>query len=178
MKQFLSEQEYEALKPGIKAGTTVIQIPRSIARDFFIKVSNDSVKTTTGSSLLYKKLLVWTGVVIPLVLLIVCAGFVIEDFGWASALFIPLIGILWTVIAGLTGDRGSFLIGNLLLIACLLLASLLDRSYGIPLLLISLSLWCHRSIFFLAEYWLKSLLEHSYAAFDMLVEHIEIEKPD
>ena len=80
------------------------------------------------------------------------------DSGWAATVMVPLLGIFWTIIAGLTGDQGSFLQGTLAMIAGAVLAAILPTEYAIPLALIIVSLWVQRNIFFIAEYFLLHLI--------------------
>ncbi|MCB1647164.1 MAG: hypothetical protein KDI36_17010 [Pseudomonadales bacterium] len=176
MSEFLTETEFLELQPELQAGKARLCIPRSISRDFFIRVSNSSVENTTGHSLRLKKFVIWTGVAIPPLMFIACAAHVINEFAWTATLLIPLLGIFWTIVTGLTGDRGNFLAGTVAMLLAVGIASLLPQAYAVILLLISLSLWLHRCVFFLAQHWLVQLLAQSYPAFDMLVEHIEIQR--
>ena len=124
-----------------------------------------------------QKLVIWAGIVVSAALLVVCCAEVIFYFGWFAAFGVPLVGMFWTVIAGLTGDQGTWLHGAIGLVVGLALAAILESAYGIPLALFVISLWLHRTNYGLAQRWLTQLISSSYGAFDMLVEHIEIDDP-
>jgi hypothetical protein len=177
MNRYLNEEEFEGLRRRIEAGKASVSIPRGISRQFFTRVDNASIRSTTGRSLIAQKLVIWTGITVSAALLVVCCAAVIFYFGWFASLGVPLVGMFWTVIAGLTGDQGTWLHGAIGLVVGLCLAAILEIGYGVPLALFVVSLWLHRSNYGLAQRWLTQLISTSYGAFDMLVEHIEIDDP-
>jgi hypothetical protein len=174
MQHFINEAEFEALQPQLKAGTARISVPRAVARDFYLRVPNHSIRATAGQSELGTKFLVWVGIISAILLMLLCAAVIIWHFGWTAAFIVPLTGIFWTIVAGLTGDKGSFIRGTLALIPAGLLASLLPLNFAEPLVLLSCSLWIHRAVYLFAEWRLLKLVSSSFAAFDMLIEHLEI----
>ena len=174
MQNFINEQEYIDLLPRLQARQAHLVVPRQVARNFFLRNSNQAIKQATGQSALVSKLIIWIGVITAPLLFLIAAIYFIMDSGWAATVMVPLLGIFWTIIAGLTGDQGSFLQGTLAMIAGAVLAAILPTEYAIPLALIIVSLWVQRNIFFIAEYFLLHLISQSFAAFDMLIEHIEI----
>ena len=174
MQNFINEQEYIDLLPRLQARQAHLVVPRQVARNFFLRTSNHAIKQATGQSALVSKLIIWIGVITAPLLFLIAAIYYIMDSGWAATVMVPLLGIFWTIIAGLTGDQGSFLQGTLAMIAGAVLAAILPTEYAIPLALIIVSLWVQRNIFFIAEYFLLHLISQSFAAFDMLIEHIEI----
>ncbi|MEJ6593526.1 MAG: hypothetical protein QNL99_16225 [SAR86 cluster bacterium] len=174
MQNFINEQEYIDLLPRLQARQAHLVVPRQVARNFFLRTSNHAIKQATGQSALVSKLIIWIGVITAPLLFLIAAIYFIMDSGWAATVMVPLLGIFWTIIAGLTGDQGSFLQGTLAMIAGAVLAAILPTEYAIPLALIIVSLWVQRNIFFIAEYFLLHLISQSFAAFDMLIEHIEI----
>ena len=174
MQHFISEQEYISLLPRLQAGQAQLVVPRQVARNFFLRTSNHAIKQATGQSALISKLIIWIGVITAPLLFLIAAIYFIIDSGWAATIMVPLLGIFWTIIAGLTGDKGSFLKGTLASIAGAILAAVLPAEYATPLVLIVVSLWVQRNIFFIAEYFLLRMISQSFAAFDMLIEHIEI----
>ena len=174
MQNFINEQEYIDLLPRLQARQAHLVVPRQVARNFFLRTSNHAIKQATGQSALVSKLIIWIGVITAPLLFLIAAIYYIMDSGWAATVMVPLLGIFWTIIAGLTGDQGSFLQGTLAMIAGAVLAAILPTEYAIPLALIIVSLWVQRNIFFIAEYFLLHLIGQSFAAFDMLIEHIEI----
>ena len=174
MQNFINEQEYIDLLSRLQAGQAHLVVPRQVARDFFLRTSNHAIKHATGQSALISKSIIWIGVITAPLLFLIAAIYFIIDSGWAATIMVPLLGIFWTIIAGLTGDKGSFLQGTLAIIAGAILAAVLPAEYAIPLALIIVSLWVQRNIFFNAEYFLLRMISQSFAAFDMLIEHIEI----
>lgn len=174
MKKYLTVEEFEALKARIARGTSGLQISRRVSRQFFTRVNNASIVETTGRSMLAQKLIVWSGVLASPALLLLAIAAIVFHFGWISAIAVPLVGTFWTVIAGFTGDKGTWWHGLIGLIAGLGLSAFIEPAYGIPLALFTVSLWIHRSNYRLAQIWLTQLITTSFGAFDMLVEHIDI----
>ena len=63
MNKYLNEEQFESLSRRIEAGDASLSIPRGISRQFFTRVSNASIKSTTGHSLMGQKLVIWAGIV-------------------------------------------------------------------------------------------------------------------
>ena len=175
MKFYLTEQQFNGLRERVKEGASSVTISRSLARQFFLRVSNKSIAETTGESLRWQKLGIWTGTVAAPALLALCVLCVIYYFEWFATLGVPLVGMLWTVVGGLTGYRGSWKHTLIGLVAGLVLAAVLERAYGIPLALFTLSLAIHRTTYQVAGIWLTQLIGRSFGAYDMLVEHIDVD---
>lgn len=175
MKKYLTEEEFETVSQHLASGEASIVVPRRVARQFFTRVPIESIRATTGRFMFPQKIAIWVGVLASPALLVVCIGAVIYYFDWFAALAVPIVGMFWTVIAGLTGDKGDIWYGIAGLVAGLLLAWLLEPAYGIPLALFTVSLFIHRITYQVAELWLTGLVSSSFGAYDMLVEHIELE---
>ena len=88
---------------------------------------------------------------------------------------IPAVGIFWSILTVLTSDKGSQWIGHAGLIVSFMPFTFLSLSYAYPIALLGTSIWLHRCIYSISQYWLEKLVTGSYDAFDMMVEHIEIE---
>jgi len=174
MQDFLDEQAYRALQSRLQTGEVGLLIPRQVARSFFLRTPNAAIRQATGRSALRTKLLIWIGVITAPLLFVLAAAHFIQNTGWAAAILVPLLGIFWTILAGLTGDKGTFLQGTLAMILGLVATALMPTEYGVPIGLISLSLWIHRNVYFVAEFFLLGIVSQSFPAFDMLIEHIEI----
>lgn len=174
MTQFLSEQDYQQLQPRITDGSVRLSIQRKVAREFFLRVANQSVVAISGQSVLLKKLLIWLGVILAPLMFIAAAAFIIMEFAWMATLAVPLLGIFWAVIAGFTGEKGGFWLGSLAIAAVICLAYIMPREFAIPIMLTALSLWLHRLTYLLAQRWLQNLAGKSFGAFDMLIEHVEV----
>lgn len=175
MKFYLTEAEFDGLRERVSEGQSTMTISPSLARQFFLRVSNRSIVETTGESLVWQKLAIWTGAVVAPVLLGLCVLSIIYYFEWFATLGVPLVGMFWTVIAGLTGHRGSWKHTLVGLAVGLVLAAALENAYRIPLIFFVLSLAVHRTNYQLAGLWLTKLINRSFGAYDMLVEHIHVE---
>lgn len=175
MKRYLTESEHEELRRSLERGDATLSVPRSVARQFFLRVDNASIVETTGESMVLQKSLIWLGIIGHATLFIASLVSIGYYFGWMATVGIPLVGIFWTILAGLTGDKGSMLHGSIGLAAAVLLAVLIPIGYAVPLILFATSLWLHRSCYMLAQYWVTSLVVRSFPAYDMLVEHIDVE---
>ena len=100
------------------------------------------------------------------------------EFGaWWAALVIPVAGICWTVIYGLTGDQGGWLIGTIPMLISLGLL-FMNVSGSEPLSLFIASIWLQRTSYLLATKWLEDIVSTSYAAYEMMVEHVSIVTSD
>ncbi len=152
-------------------------IPRNISRQFYLRVDNRSIINATGHSQYRYKLLV-RGCELLAIALVALAGLsIINSFGWWAAVIAPLAGIFWVVIAGLTNDEGEL---QTITIALLLTATstfFLPLEYALPLLFVNLSLWIHRVNSIIAQKLLINLIQHSWTAYDMLAENIEVDDP-
>lgn len=175
MKKYLTEQEFETVRQHLASGEASLVVPRRVSRQFFTRVPVESIRATTGRFMLLQKIAIWAGVLAAPLLLVICIGAVIFYFDWFATLAVPIVGMFWTVIAGLTGDKGEVWYGVAGLAAGLLFAWLLEPAYAIPLALFSLSLFIHRITYEVAQIWLTGLVSSSFGAYDMLVEHIELE---
>ena len=178
MTEYISEQDHEALKVKLVDGSAIITIPRNVARKFYTRVTAEAVHSITGQSIGIKKVTVWLTLGAVALLFLCCLALIAYKLGWVAAMIIPLVGIFWTILIGLTGDKGGWIIGNLGLGFCLSTLYFLSPNYSIPISLFGISVWLHRFINFLSQYWLQKLVTNSYDAFDMLVEHIHITTND
>lgn len=175
MTKYLTEEQFEGVQMRLDARRASLNVPRRVSRQFFTRVPNASIRAVAGRSLAWQKAVIRAGAIATFALLAGCLASVIHYFGWFAAVGAPMVGIFWTIIAGLTGDKGSWWYGAAGLIAGLTLAVFLDRAYAVPLVLFSLSIWIHRGTYHLAQIWLIGLVSSSFAAFNMLVEHIDLE---
>jgi len=175
MNRYLTEEEFKVIQAHIKEGDASLTISRSIARHFFMRVSNASIKSKTGNSALLQKALVWTSQVCALFCLLICGGVMIDSFGWWAAIAIPVAGASWAILAGLTNEDGGWLSITIFLAASIASYSFITPTYSAPLIIFVFSLWLHRMTYILAQKLLIAIVEESYAAYDMLVENVEIQ---
>lgn len=175
MSKYLTEEEFKAIQVHLKEGDASLTIPRSIARRFFMRVSNASIKSNTGNSALLQKTLVWTTQGCALLCLLICGGIMIDSFGWWAALAVPVAGAFWAILAGLTNEDGEWLSITILLAASIASYSFMAPTYSLPLIFFVFSLWLHRMNYRLAQKLLITIVEDSYAAYDMLAENVEIQ---
>jgi hypothetical protein len=172
MAEYLSKDEYKALQSDLSSGSARIHVTRSMARQFFINVTNRNVRDLTGITVLGQKLLVLALLATALILIITCLVLTALEFGSAAMFAIPLIGIFWTIIVGLTTDSGSMLLSTLLLTPCILLAYYLPVEYVWLFGNFIASIYCYRVAHILAQNFLVKLVSSSYDAYDMLDEQI------
>jgi hypothetical protein len=175
MSKYLTEEEFKGVQAHIKVGDASLTISRSIARRFFMRVSNASIRSNTGNSALLQKTLVWLSQACALFCLLTCGGMMIDFFGWWAALAVPVAGASWAILAGLTNEDGEWLSITILLAASMISYSMVASTYSMPLIFFVFSLWLHRMTYILAQKLLIDIVEDSYAAYDMLAENIEIQ---
>lgn len=176
MTQYLSESEYAQLKDDVRLGSVSVDIPRLVARQFFLKIRPQEVKQATGKSILVKKALIWLmNILSPVVFVLSLALIIIEYGAWEATFIVPIAGICWTVIYGLTSDQGGWLIGTVPLAVCFVPVVADNMDYLDPMFLFVLSIWLQRTSFLVATSWLLDLVMSSFPAFEMLEQHLSIE---
>ena len=177
MSEFLDESAHAALAAEAASGQALVRLPRTIAKQFFLRVSLSDIKRRSGRSLWPYKAAILFGQILAPALLLGCFVLVYLESGpWLSALLIPLAGILWTVVAGFVNAEGHWLP---MTIAVVITAGLAEFGlpWGTALAVFAASLWVHRMTFVLAERSLATLIMKSYAAYEMLTEHVTVERP-
>ncbi len=176
MSEYISETEFEALQLDRRNGKVEVSMPREVARQFFLRITVAEVKATTGRSILFPKLLVWLFTIAsPLLFLACVVSFVMSHSAWEASLIVPIAGICWTVIYGLTSNQGGWLVGTVpLLISA---SPLVNPTFNPadPFFLFVLSIWLQRASYLLSEHWLMSIVMGHYGAFEMMETHLQIE---
>ncbi len=175
MTNYLSRDQYSAVQSRIIAGEATLAIARDVSRQFFLRVSNASVSAVADTSVVWPKTLIWSGYVASPALLIICVLLIIQTFSWWAVVLVPLAGIFWAILTGLTYDKGGWVWPTLGSFAVCLLPLFVETAYSLPVLSFTLSLWIHRMTFIMAQSLMTSLLGASYEAFDMLAEHITLD---
>jgi len=176
MTEFINETEFETLRGNYRSGTVSVELPRQVARQFFLRISPQDVKRTTGKSILLKKLLIWFMNISSPVLFIVSMALVIKDHGaFEASLIVPIAGICWTVVYGLASDRGGWLIGTVPLAICLVPIVTSNTTFMDPLFLFVLSIWLQRTSYLVATRWLLDIAMSSFDAFEMLEQHLSFD---
>lgn len=174
MAEYLTKDEYEVLQSDLSKGVARLFVTRSLARQFFINITNRNVRNQTGVSVLDKKIQVLALLITAFILITASLVLSAKEFGWAAAFAIPLIGIFWTVIVGFTTESGSLLLSSMLLIPCLLLSYFLPEAYGWIFGNFVASIYCYRTAHIMAQKFLITLISSSYSAYEMLDEQIEV----
>jgi hypothetical protein len=174
MAEYLTKDEYKVLQSDLSTGVAKLFVTRSMARHFFINVTNRNIRDLTGASVLVDKLQVFALLVTALVLITACLVLTAKEFGWAAMFAVPLIGVFWTIIVGFTTESGSMVLSTVLFIPCLLLTYFLPGPYGWIFGDFIVSIYCYRVAHILAQYFLVTLISSSYDAYDMLNEQIEV----
>jgi len=176
MTEYMSESEFQQLKDDVRLGSVSVDIPRQVARQFFLMIHPQDVKRTTGKSIVVKKALIWLmNILSPIVFFLALALVIVEYGAWEATLIVPIAGICWTVIYGLTSDQGGWLIGTIPLVICSVPIITGSMTFLDPIFLIVLSIWLQRTSFLVATSWLLDLVMSSFAAFEMLEQHLSIE---
>jgi hypothetical protein len=174
MTTYLTNDEYIALQSRIESGQASMTVPRGVARQFFTHVSNSSIKAITDTSMFWAKVLIWAIITLSIVLFLITLALVINYFGFWSAIAVPLIGIFWVVLAGLTYEEGNWIGMTIVLIAAFINIFFMVQMYALPIFLFVLSVWIYRASYLIAQKMLLGLINQSYSAFDMLAEHVKI----
>jgi hypothetical protein len=174
MAEYLTKEEYKVLQSDLSTGVARLVVTRSLARHFFINVTNRNIKDLTGASVLGEKLQVLALLVTSFILIIACLGLTAKEYGWTAMFAIPLFGIFWTIIVGFTTESGSMLFTTVLFIPCLLLTYFLPGAYGWLFGDFVASIYCYRIAHMIAQKYLITLISSSYDAYDMLSEQIKV----
>lgn len=176
MTDYMSESEFEQLKEDVRLGSISVDIPRQVARQFFLRIRPQDVKNTTGRSIVLKKLLIWLMNICSPAIFVLSIVLIIMEYGaWEASFIVPIAGICWTVIYGLTSDQGGWLIGTVPLIVCAIPIASGSTTLLDPLFLIVLSIWLQRTSYLVATRWLLDIVMSSFEAFEMLEAHLSIE---
>lgn len=93
MKEYLSEEQFKHMQAHVLSGAASITGPRGISRQFFMRVTNDSIKSTMGKSAIAQKFAIWTFEIISLLCLTLCCITLIDSFSWWASMIVPLTGI-------------------------------------------------------------------------------------
>jgi len=172
----LSESEFQSLQDRARDGRIAVAIPRNVARQFFIRVSGRDVVQAAGVDITFRRLVVWTGLVLAPLTLIACCVAIVNGFGFTAALIVPLVGAFWAVVTGLTYQHGSWFPVSAVLAVAVVTVILIPNDYTIPVLLFCASAWMHRMTFIAAQRYLQSLVVDSYEIYDRLADHVELEE--
>jgi len=178
MSDHLSAEQFADAQANIAQGSATLTVPRTTARQFFTRVSNQEIKGKIGQTVLGKKLVIWTGIILSPALLLACFINVGFAFGWAACLAIPMIGIFWTIFAGYTNEHGSWLSLFVILVITAANMVMMEPAYSLSLFLFTFSLWVHRLTYVAAQAFLNNIVIDSFSAYDMLAEHVAIETLD
>ncbi|MFT5099492.1 MAG: hypothetical protein ACJAX5_003501 [Patiriisocius sp.] len=176
MTEYINESGFHQLKDDIRLGSVSVGIPRQVARQFFLRIHPQEVKQTTGKSIVVKKALIWLmNILSPVIFVLTLALVIIEYGAWEATLIVPIAGTCWTVIYGLTSDKGGWLIGTVPLVICSVPIITGSMNFLDPMFLFVLSIWLQRTSFLVSTSWLLDLVMSSFPAFEMLEQHLSIE---
>lgn len=173
MTDFIDQPQFESIQQRYRSGDLAVSMPRQIARQFFLLISNQDVKRTTGKSIIFKKGLIWLmNISSPLLFLACLAMIAINEGPWVASLAIPVAGICWTVIYGLTSDQGGWLVGTIPLVLSAI--PMLDGGDATFFVFV-LSIWLQRSSYLASTAWLMDIVMNSFDAFEMMQPHLSID---
>ena len=176
MTEFVTETEFERLQDDHRKGRVDVYMPREVARQFFLRITAAEVKQTTGRSILAQKFLVWfASIASPLVFVASMVFFVLDHSAWEASLILPIAGICWTVIYGLTSAQGGWWVGTVPL--AITAIPIFTGGAGVtdPIFLFVLSIWLQRASYLLSTGWLMSIIMSNFEAFEMMEEHLQLE---
>lgn len=175
MNVFKSESEFKDLREAFRAHQVDITLPRQVARQFLLRIKSQEVKRTTGKSIAWKKALVWLMNILSPIIFVISLCLIILNYGvWEASLIVPIAGICWIVIYGLTSDQGGWLIGTIpLVISAIPVVE--SGQIASPLFLFILSIWLQRTSYLISTYWVLDIVMNSFDAFEMMEEHMLIE---
>ena len=147
---------------------------RLFARQFFVRTSAREITSVSHKPALMRRLVILLGGLLSPILFILSMGILFSELAtWEAGFIIPLAGICWTVIYGLTSDQGGWLIGTVPLTICAIIEVAAQPLFHGALMLFALSLWSQRAIYLVAERWFRELISQSYEAYVMLEDHID-----
>ena len=176
MPEYMSATEFERLQDDHRKGRVDVSMPREVARQFFLRITAAEVKATTGRSIGPQKLLVWAACITsPLIFLACMVFFVIEHSAWEASLILPIAGICWTVIYGLTSAQGGWVIGTVPLVIVTIPIAMGNAALTDPIFLFVLSIWLQRASYLMSSTWLMSIIMSNFEAFEMMEEHLQLE---
>lgn len=159
MPQYISKTAYQTLQKRLATGAADISVPRKIARQSFGRVSNTAVFPITGQPIALKKTSLFLLFGISIGLFVICLGLIYTSFNWRVALAVPAVGIFWAILIVLSSDKGNQCLGHFGLLASLVLLLILSESYSYPAALVGVSIWLHRCLYFLSQFWFETLLK-------------------
>ena len=175
INKFITQAEFDKLMNDRRNGTTTLTISRIVARQFFTHIGRGSIEAVTGQSVSAKKTYIWFTVIVAPLLFLSSMGVIYMQYGATYAsLLVPASAIFWVIIFGLTSNHGGWAVGNVPLFLSLVLLVANQVSFALPLMLLTLSIWLQRSAYLLSAVWLQNIVASSYAAYEVLLEHIEI----
>ncbi len=176
MAELLSSDEHNALRQEVETGRARIVITRGLARRFYTRVGHRNVRDLTGQSQWHHRSIVIGLLGISLTLILIGLILLGMHLGFGAVVAIPLTGIFWTILAGFTTEHGDLRLTSLLTIIVLVPCQLLPQTYVWTASLFITSLFIYHTTHIVAQAFLCQLLVESYEAFDMLADHIEIER--
>jgi hypothetical protein len=178
MAEILNEEAYAELQAKIADGKAGIRVSRSMARQFYLVVGNRNVRDLTGQSVLLEKILVIGLLLVSLIAMLASLVLIGVNFGHGAIVGIPLIGIFWTIIVGLTTEYGD--LAQTVVVSALLAfaAAALPPDYLWPFEAFVASVAAYRLAHLFAQRLLAQLIGSSYDAYDMLSAQVEIVTPE
>ncbi|MBT4162510.1 MAG: hypothetical protein HOC70_09990 [Gammaproteobacteria bacterium] len=176
MAELLSRDEHDTLRQDVEAKLARIKIPRVLARQFYTRVGHRNVRDLTGQSQRLHKSTIFSLIGFSLVLILISLILLARHSGFAGVVAIPLTGIFWTILAGFTTEHGKLPRTIMLTVLALAAGQLLPQAYSWSVSLFVVSIFIYHTAHILAQNFLCRLLIESYDAFDMLADHIEIER--
>jgi hypothetical protein len=176
MSEYMSATEFERLQDDHRKGRVDVSIPHEVARQFFLRITSAEVEATTGRSIAFQKSLVWiASIASPFVFIACMVFFLIEHSAWEASLILPIAGICWTVIYGLTSAQGGWLIGTIPLAIVAIPIATGSATLTDPIFLFVLSIWLQRASYLMSAHWLMGIIMSHFEAFEMLEEHLQLE---
>ena len=176
MANFLNQDEFSLLAKDVSEGHATLNVTRSLARQFFMNVGGRNVRDLTGRSVLLQKLTVFGLLLSSVILVLSSLGLLVAKLHWGALIAVPLTGIFWTILAGFTTELGSITSTIAIFVIVVMIAPYTGATYNMSIILFAGSLLSYRLAHMTAQYFLIRLILGSFHAYEMLSDHIVINR--
>ena len=174
----MNDSEFNTLVARERAGSVLVGIDQTVARQFFTDLSFKDLELRTGETLYVEKSVVVTAQITGPLLLLVSMAFAPLAFGWWSVLAIPVFIAIYFFVMSLSSLGSSnatfpaFLLG--LAVFAHVAGWFPTSRIGWCVTLATAALFCGRLVYVAATIFMRSLVLRNQRAFELLVPHLQI----
>ena len=166
----IDPDRHRTLVSEIAEGRSRITISPSIACQFYLRVPLTEIRAKSAEDARQAKTLVFGCLIAAYLLLASTIYLTVNSEGWTSVIYVPVGGIIWSIIAGFMNTSDEFRHLTQILSVCALAALAnysihIDSSGDLIVLLYAVSLWLHRMAYVGASRSLRQLVLKSATAF-------------